>query len=134
MKNIPVKIGWEVLLFVLSVLILTNYQELINKNWKAIAIVTSIFGLILGLCFSIKYSLDEEFLYIKNSVFGTTKIAVKDIYKIEKTWNLLSSPAPSIIGRVEIYYKNESVVISPQSFEDFKNEVLKINPNITVKT
>ena len=134
MKNIPVKIGWEILLFVLAVLILTNYHELINKNWKAIAIITSIFGLTLGLCFSIKYSLDEEFLYIRNSVFGTTKIDVKDIYKIEKTWNLLSSPAPSIIGRVEIYYQNESVVISPQSFEDFKNEVLKINPNITVKT
>ncbi|KFC18784.1 PH domain-containing protein [Chryseobacterium sp. FH1] len=133
MKSIPVKIGWKILLFVLAVLILTNYQELINKNWKAIAIVTSIFGLILGLCFSIKYYLDEEFLYIKNSVFGTTKIDVRDIYKIEKTWNLLSSPAPSIIGRVEIYYQNESVVISPKSFENFKNEVLKINPNITVK-
>ena len=134
MKNIPVKIGWEILLFVLAVLILTNYHELINKNWIAIAILTSIFGLILGLGFSIKYSLDEEFLYIRNSVFGTTKIDVRDIYKIEKTWNLISSPAPSIIGRVEIYYQNESVVISPKSFEDFKNEVLKINPNITVKT
>ena len=48
MKNIPVKIGWEILLFVLAVLILTNYHEFTNKNWIAIAILTSIFGLILG--------------------------------------------------------------------------------------
>ncbi len=132
-KNIPVKIGWELLLFVLGVMICSSYSELVNKNWKAIAVLVSIFGLVLRLSFSIKYYLNEEFLFIKNSMFGTTKIAIKEIYKIEKTWNLISSPAPSIIGRVEIYYKNESVVISPRSFEDFKNELLKINPNITVK-
>ncbi len=132
-KNIPVKIGWELLLFVLGVMICSSYSELVNKNWKAIAVLVSIFGLVLRLSFSIKYYLNEEFLFIKNSVFGTTKIAIKEIYKIEKTWNLISSPAPSIIGRVEIYYKNESVVISPRNFEDFRNELLKINSNIVVK-
>lgn len=133
MKNIPVKIGWELLLFILTVMIFSTYQEILKLNWKALIFPIIIFALVLGLCFSIKYKLDNEFLYVKNSIFGTTKIDVKDIYKIEKTWNLISSPAPSITGRVEIYFKNDSIVISPKNSEELKNELLKINPNINVK-
>jgi hypothetical protein len=77
--------------------------------------------------------MDSEFLYIKNSIFGTTKIKIKEISKMEKTWNLISSPAPGIIGRVEIYFSSGSIIISPKDFNYFENELLKINPNITVK-
>lgn len=114
-------------------MIFSTYQEILKLNWKALTSPIIIFGLVFGLCFSIKYKLDQEFFYIKNSIFGTTKIDVKEIYKIEKTWNLISAPAPSVIGRVEIYFKNNSIVISPKNFEEFKNELLKINPNINVK-
>ncbi|PZU87810.1 MAG: hypothetical protein DI529_06485 [Chryseobacterium sp.] len=133
MKNIPVRIGWELFLFILIVMFFTSYQQLMNQNWKALTSPIIISGLILVLCFSIKYKLDSEFFYVKNSIFGTTKINVKEISKIEKTWNPISSPAPSIIGRVEIYYGNNNIIISPKNFEEFKNELLKINPNITVK-
>ena len=133
MKNIPVRVGWELLLFVFVVMIFSTYQEILKHNWKALTFLMIIFGLVSGLCFSIKYKLDQEFFYIKNSIFGTTKIDVKDIYKIEKTWNQLSSPAPSIMGRIEIYYKDDSIVISPRDFDELKNELLRINPNITVK-
>lgn len=133
MKNIPVKIGWELLLFVLAVMIFSTYQEILKLNWKALIFPIIIFALVLGLCFSIKYKINQEFFYIKNSIFGMTKIDVKDIYKIEKTYNLISSPAPSIIGRVEIYFKNNSIIISPKNFEEFKNELLTINPNIIIK-
>ncbi len=133
MKNIPVKIGWELLLFILIVIIFSTYQEILKLDWRALILPIIIFALVSGLCFSIKYKLDQEFFYVKNSIFGTTKINVKDIYKIEKTRNLISSPAPSISGRVEIYFKNNSIVISPKNFEEFKNDLLKIKPNITVK-
>lgn len=133
MKNIPVKVGWELFLFILIVMFFTSYQQLMNQNWKALTSPTIILGLVLVLCFSIKYKLDSEFFYVKNSIFGTTKINVKEISKIEKTWNPISSPAPSILGRVEIYYGNNNIIISPKNFEEFKNELLKINPNITVK-
>lgn len=134
MKSIPVKIGWELLLFILAVMVFSTYPEILKLNWIALFFPVIILGVVLWLCFSIKYYLDTDFFYIKNSIFGTTKINVKEIYKIEKTWNLLSSPAPSIIGRVEIYFKNNSIVISPKSFEELKNELLKINPNINVKS
>lgn len=133
MKNIPVRIGWELFLFILIVMFFASYQELMNQNWKAMITPIIILVSVMGLCFSIKYQLDREFFYVKNSIFGTTKIDVKEISKIEKTWNPISSPAPSLFGRVEIYFKNNSIVISPKNFEEFKNELLKINPNIIIK-
>lgn len=133
MKTIPVKIGWEVLGFVLLVLIFSNYKAIIKLNWNVILFSGIIFGLVLALSFSIKYRLDNENLYIKNSIFGTTKIRVNEITKIEKTWNIISSPAPSVFGRVEVYYENKSIVISPKNFDEFADDLLKINPNIIIK-
>lgn len=135
MKNIPVKIGWELLIPLNSIFIYAIIEGILNQKIEAI-----IFGLVIlifvnYILFSMKYFIDEEhFLCIKGGIFGMTKIPISDIYKIEKTWNPLSSPAPSIFGRVEIYWtKYNSIIISPKNFEDFKNEILKINPDIAVK-
>jgi len=133
MITIPTKIGLELPSFILAVFIICFYNDILLRNWSALIFPIVLFILILALCFSIKYSIDGDFFRVKNSIFGITKIDVKEIYKIEKTWNLLSSPAPSITGRVEIYYKNNSIVISPKNFEELKKELLKINPNITIK-
>ena len=142
-KNIPVKIGWELLTIILIVLAFPIVgavkginSESFGENKDSVfgfIIPVLALGFVLFLFFTIKYSIDSDTLYIKNSIFGTTKIKVSEIRKIEKTWNLISSPAPSLSGRVEIYYNNNSVVISPKNFEDFKNDLLKINPNIEVK-
>ena len=102
MKTINVRIGWELLLFILIVLTFSSYQQIITLEWNALIFPAIILALILGLCFSIKYKIDKEFLYIKNSIFGTTKIDIKEIHKIEKTWNLLSAPAPSLMRRLDV--------------------------------
>lgn len=132
MKTIPVKFGWDVLLFILIVLIFSNFESIKQLSWKPILFSFIMFGLVLGLMLSIKYNLDNQNLYIRNSFFGTTTIKINDITVIEKTWNIMSSPAPSIFGRVEIYYGNNSVIISPKNFEEFEKDLLKINPNIIV--
>jgi hypothetical protein len=133
MKNIPARIGWELILPIFLIILLPISLDVKNGNWEVILVPCAIFGAILLLMLTIRYKIDDEFLYVKNSIFGTTKIKVNDIYKIEKTGNLISSPAPSIIGRVEIYFTNGSIIISPENFSDFENDLLKINPNITVK-
>jgi hypothetical protein len=133
MKNIPVRIGWELFIPVFFIIFLSAFSEVKNGNWEVLLIPFSISGIIFLLMFTIRYKMDSEFLYIKNSIFGTTKIKIKEISKMEKTWNLISSPAPGIIGRVEIYFSSGSIIISPKDFNYFENELLKINPNITVK-
>ena len=133
MKNIPVKIGWELVIPILLIIAVSNFSAIKSESWKALIAPVLILGFVLVGIFGIRYRIDSQKLYIQNSIFGTTKINIDDISRIEKTWNPLSSPAPSIFGRVQIYYTNGSIIISPKNYEEFKNELLKINPNITVK-
>lgn len=133
MKNIPVRIGWELLIPVFLIILLPISLDVKNGNWEILLVPSAIFGAIVLLMITISYKIDDEFLYVRNSIFGTTKIKINDISKIEKTGNLISSPAPSIIGRVEIFFTNGSIIISPKNFSDLENELLAINPDITVK-
>lgn len=133
MNNIPVKIGWELVIPILLIIAVSNFSAIKSESWKALIAPVLILGFVLVVIFGIRYRIDSQKLYVQNSIFGTTKININDISRIEKTWNPLSSPAPSIFGRVQIYYTNGSIIISPKNYEEFKNELLKINPNITVK-
>ncbi|HBR10899.1 MAG TPA: hypothetical protein DD740_01550 [Chryseobacterium sp.] len=133
MKNIPVKIGWELVITILLIIAVSNFSAIKSESWKALIAPVLILGFVLVVIFGIRYRIDSQKLYIQNSIFDTTKINIDEISRIEKTWNPLSSPAPSIFGRVQIYYTNGSIIISPKNYEEFKNELLKINPNITVK-
>ncbi len=125
MKTIRTKIGLQLPSFILVVFTFCFYNDILLRNWSVLFFPIILFILVMGLCFSIRYSIDGHFFIIRNSIFSTTKIDIKDIDKVEKTWNLLSAPAPSISGRVEIYYKNTSIVISPKDFDELTSELLK---------
>ncbi|AZA86377.1 hypothetical protein EG349_06040 [Chryseobacterium shandongense] len=133
MKNIPVRIGWELYIPIFCIVFFPVFSEIKNNNWEIVFVPLAIIGIILFLTLTIRYRMDSDSLYIKNSIFGTTKIRISEIYKIEKTSNMISSPAPAISGRVEIYYKSDSIVISPKDFTDFEQKLLAVNPDITVK-
>lgn len=133
-KNIPVKIGWELLIPLNLIALLSIYGGISEEKWSAV-----IMGILIGIFvnymfFSIRYFTDKDFLYIRNGIFGTQKINIHHITTIEKTWNPLASPAPSIFGRVEIYWPvGNFTIISPKNFEELKNALLEINPNIKIK-
>ncbi|WP_313099119.1 hypothetical protein [Epilithonimonas sp.] len=81
MKTINVRIGWELLLFILLVLTFSSYQQIITLEWNALIFPAIILALILGLCFSIKYTIDKEFLYIKNSILEQRRLILKKFIK-----------------------------------------------------
>ena len=133
-KNIPVKIGLELLIPLNLIAFSSIYGGVVNEKSGAIVMGILLFIFINYLFFSIRYSVNKDFLYVKNGIFGTTKINVQHISSIEKTWNPLASAAPSIFGRVEIHWPvGNFTIIAPKNFEEFKNELLKINPEIKVK-
>lgn len=109
------------LLIVYGLSILMVYNAVVTPKPGAIAII-ALYLVFASIClFGIRYQM------------GKTFIDIGAIRKIERTWNLISSPAPSVTGRVEIHYNHHSIVISPKNFNDFKEALLKINPAITVK-
>ena len=132
MTNIPTKIGWEMVL-PLNIIFIAIIIATKGEIWEPILIMGIICLIMNYIFFSIKYYSDDEYFYIKSGIFGTQKIKISDIYKIEKSNNLIASPAPSIFGRSEIYFTNGSVVISPKNFQNFVQIITKVNPNITIK-
>lgn len=129
MKKIPAKIGWELIL----ICILLFIFPILEWDREGFLVILATVFFILITIFSIRYYIDGHYFIIKAFLGRTIRISIHDIYKIEKTPNLIASPAPSIFGRVEIYYQKDSVVIAPKNFDEFKNELLKMNPNIEVK-
>lgn len=133
MKKIPVKYGIETFIIILLPFLFIISESISNEKFSGILVSFAVLVFVCWVIFGIQYFVDGQFLIIKNSFFGKTKIDINEINKVEKTSNMLSSPAPSLTGRIEIYYENKSIVISPKFFEEFKNELLRINPNINFK-
>ena len=133
MKKIPVKYGIDTFIIILLPFLFIISESISNEKFSGILVSFAVLVFVCWVIFGIQYFVDGQFLIIKNSFFGKTKIDINEINKVEKTSNMLSSPAPSLTGRIEIYYENKSIVISPKFFEEFKNELLRINPNINFK-
>ena len=133
MKKIAVKYGIEVMVLVGLPFLFILADAIKKGNIKGFLFAIAILTLVSIFIFGIKYFIKENVLIIQNSVFGSTEINIHEIKKIEKTWNAISSPAPSLAGRIEIYWDKKSIVISPKDYQDFKNAMQKINSNIQFK-
>lgn len=130
MTKIPVKYGLELIIFMNSIFLFSFYEA--KKDPNTLGIIVLIFTAILAnyLILSIKYSVDHYKFYIKYGIFATTTIELKDIKRIEKTKSWISSPAPTIFGRVKVISTFQDIIISPADYQEFKNIILKRNPNI----
>ncbi len=133
MTVIPVRYGLEILIFVYLIFLFICIVAFENPNTLGIITLTAMILFTNYAVFGIKYSIDNENLYIKNSIFGTTTVPIATIKTVEKTQSILSSPAPSIFGRVRILSKAHDIIISPRHYDEFKNLLLSINPEIVFK-
>lgn len=134
MIKIPAKIGIEMFIIqIFLVLLMFIPTQNPNEKWTVDGLMILIMVFLNYLLFTIKYYIQDGFLYIKNSFFGTQKIPIDGILEVRRTKNLLASPAASISGRIEIIFGNNSIIIAPKNYEDFKNLMLRINPKIVFK-
>ena len=96
----------------------------------AIGIPMAIFVLLLWI--NTKYYIRDDQLVIKG-VLKDTLIPIESITSVKTTRNPLSAPALSM-DRLEINYgKYEFTLISPLEKERFVEELLKVNPLITIE-
>lgn len=132
MKKYPSKIDtWLVIIMVASLGIPLVLCAL-EKDWWALLIMVIATLFVGNIFLSTNYTIKGENLMIKSGIIISKTIKIKDIYKIEKTNSILSSPALSL-DRIEIFYGNlNSIIISPKEKMDFITELLKVNENIKV--
>ena len=89
-----------------------------------------LYGLILHLFFNTTYKIEKEKLHIKCGFFKYKPVTIKEMKKVSKSSNIISSPAASF-DRIEITYgKFEELIISPKHKTKFVEDLQKINPEI----
>ena len=89
-----------------------------------------LYGLILHLFFNTTYKIEKEKLHIKCGFFKYKPVTIKEMKKVSKSSNIISSPAASF-DRIEITYgKFEELIIPPKHKTKFVEDLQKINPEI----
>ena len=89
-----------------------------------------LYGLILHMFFNTTYKIENEKLHIKCGFFKYKPVTIKEMKKVSKSSNIISSPAASF-DRIEITYgKFEELIISPKHKTKFVEDLQKINPEI----
>jgi hypothetical protein len=98
-------------------------------------IMIGIISMIIWILLDTKYSINEEILYYYSGPFRG-KININSIRKIEHHSGLIVpvtyKPALDTKGLIIHYNSFDDIYISPEEEDVFLEELLKINPNITV--
>ena len=90
--------------------------------------------IILRVMFNTRYLIvDNNSLQIKMGWFDWPVIPISEITSIEKSYNPLSSPAPSLRRLKVRYSKNRWILISPKEREKLVKELQLINSEINVR-
>ncbi len=98
-------------------------------------IVIGIISMIIWILLDTKYSINAEILFFYSGPFRG-KININSIRKIEHHSGLIVpvtyKPALDTKGLIIYYNSFDDIYISPKEVDIFLEELLKINPNITV--
>lgn len=126
------KIAYAIFLPVFILLGGIGVLMIINKIWFGF-----FFSLLLMIAISYMlsttlYIVINNALKVKYSFFYTKTIDITTIKSIRETNNSMASPAASL-DRLEIRFKNDSILISPKNKSGFINQLLEINPSIEIK-
>ena len=102
-----------------------------NSNMVLIILsLLILYGFILHMFFNTIYTIDDGMLHIQCGFFRYDSVNIKEIKKISKSSNMISSPAASF-DRIEIMYgKFDELIISPKDKFKFAQDLQKINPEI----
>jgi len=132
MKKFASKIDlWFVMLLSLVFgIILTLFA--FDENWIVFSILVLVIIFIAHMFATTFYVVNDEKVIIKSGFFFNLSIKIKDIKRISKSNNIISSPALSF-NRLEILYnKFDTILISPKDKEGFIKALKIINQEIEV--
>ena len=134
MKKFQSSISYWLFIPVLIVLFCYLIATIIEKDWFSSIIALALNLLVWSIVSKTYYEIVGSELKIVSGFIVNKKIQIKNISKIVKTNSLLSSPALSLTGRLEVFYnKYDSVIISPKEREEFISALKSINYEIEIK-
>ena len=132
-KIYPSKIGLEILLPILFILLSTGVLMITTKAWLGLLVILAVLAFLFHLFLTTHYTIEGHQLTIKCGFLYHSNIDIQSISKVSETNNPISSPAISL-DRLEIRYgSHNSVIISPREKQDFLDHLLQVNPQISIQ-
>ena len=105
-------------------------QGILNLEPVHLIVQPLILLLVGTIWFGIQYIVTNEQLKIKLGPFTTFTVEVKNIESISRSYNPLSSPAPSL-RRINLRFRNGAfLLLSPANEQEFIRILSEINPSI----
>ena len=129
------KVSYTLLIIVFVVFFEPLIPNYINDGFDSSMFLMTLaliilFGLILHMFFNTTYKIEKEKLHIKCGFFKYNPVNIREMKKVFKSSNIISSTAASF-DRIEIKYgKFEELIISPKHKTKFVEDLQKINPEI----
>lgn len=135
MKTFKSRIGWELWGPVGLLFFIMGYFSFLRNVWPVLILLTVLVIFITMMIINTSYTISSDSkLIIRCWFLSRQEIDIHSIRKIERSTNPISSPAASLIGRLEVQYGNGNyVIISPNDKKTFIDNLLHINKSILVK-
>lgn len=134
MKTFPSKVDVKVVALPVLVLGITTFMMVRDGIWVGVIVNLLTLALILHVFYSIRYTIDGQFLHMKVSFYKYPPIDIQKIRFIDMTNSWHSSPAASL-DRMNLQCgKLGTFTVSPKDKETFVQMLLELNPNIEIKS
>ncbi|MDX1277871.1 PH domain-containing protein [Oceanihabitans sediminis] len=131
------KISYGLLLFVFLVFFTPVFYSILNGAFNTdkiggVVLLVLLFAFVLHVFLKTEYTINNKELEIKCGFFSYKPIHISEIREINKTNNIISSPAASF-DRIEVKHgKYDSIILSPKDKLQFSKDLREINPNIKI--
>jgi len=133
MKIYKSKIGNELIIPISVIMGGIIILFIVEGLWLGLVLHLLVILFILHLFSKTYYVIEGNQIRIKAGFLLKMLISINDIREIKETRNPISSPALSLDRLEIIYNKYDRVYISPKNKSEFIQDMLSLNPNITVK-
>ena len=131
-KRFNSKMGLEIIIPVVLVLVLTGALAASDGAWLVVPINLVVFAFVFILFRGTYYTINGNQLIIKAGFLFNKTLEISEVTKITETYNPLSAPAASL-DSLEIKYNKTYELISPKDKDGFIAEMISLNPQIEVK-
>lgn len=127
------KIGNELILLFIALLLLFTGISLFEGDWQLMVIMTGISVLSMLPLKNTTYTIEGMQLRIRVGYWYKKDVDIGSIRKITESDSWVSSPAPDIKNRLDLQCgKTGSVTVSPSDKPGFIQQLTSLNPAIQV--
>ena len=128
-KVYPSKIGVWLVLILITATVPVFYAAFSKQEYGGLPVLIIVTIFVIHLIATTRYTIDGTTLRVQSGFIVNKKISITTISKVGETYNPISSPAASL-DRLQIYYSDGTVIISPKDKAGFISHLHAVNPDI----